>query len=180
MYLQYLRAVGWGLSTWIFIGYIGQYASSVGSSLWLSDWTNDALRLNLTQNQTDAQTYPASKRDLRIGVYGALGVSQGKPLKIEIINECRMAQICCPLSILKNSRKFACRTVDAIILGDNVGFSFWEALGQRPCESFPIFGKCRHQLHSPPPKCCYSHVPIEELMYAAVTSWEVGPVLFAG
>ncbi|XP_066478250.1 ATP-binding cassette sub-family C member 2 [Tiliqua scincoides] len=74
MYLQYLRAVGWGLSTWIFIGYIGQYAASVGSSLWLSDWTNDAVPLNQTQNQT--QNYSTSQRDMRIGVYGALGVSQ--------------------------------------------------------------------------------------------------------
>lgn len=77
MYLQYLRAVGWALSTWIFVGYIGQYSSAVGSSLWLSDWTNDAL--NLTQ------PYPAAQRDLRIGVYGALGVSQGKPLEIKLI-----------------------------------------------------------------------------------------------
>ncbi|KAJ6669153.1 hypothetical protein lerEdw1_007962 [Lerista edwardsae] len=74
MYLQYLRAVGWALSTWIFVGYIGQYSSAVGSSLWLSDWTNDAQNLTQTHHQT--QPYPAVQRDLRIGVYGALGVSQ--------------------------------------------------------------------------------------------------------
>ncbi|XP_053165769.1 ATP-binding cassette sub-family C member 2 isoform X2 [Hemicordylus capensis] len=69
MYLQYLSAVGWVLSTCVFIGYVGQAAASVGSSLWLSDWTNDAL---LFQNQT----YPAAQRDLRVGVYGVLGTSQ--------------------------------------------------------------------------------------------------------
>ncbi|XP_044292155.1 ATP-binding cassette sub-family C member 2 isoform X2 [Varanus komodoensis] len=69
MYLQYMRAVGWGFSAWILISYILQAAFSIGSNLWLSDWTNDA---SLYQNET----YPASQRDMRIGVYGALGVGQ--------------------------------------------------------------------------------------------------------
>uniref|UniRef100_A0A8D2Q509 Uncharacterized protein n=1 Tax=Varanus komodoensis TaxID=61221 RepID=A0A8D2Q509_VARKO len=55
--------------TWILISYILQAAFSIGSNLWLSDWTNDA---SLYQNET----YPASQRDMRIGVYGALGVGQ--------------------------------------------------------------------------------------------------------
>uniref|UniRef100_A0A8D0HEU4 Uncharacterized protein n=1 Tax=Sphenodon punctatus TaxID=8508 RepID=A0A8D0HEU4_SPHPU len=71
MYLRYLRAISWGLSTWVFIAYVAQYVAFVGSNLWLSDWTGDSLRY---QNQT----YPAAQRDLRIGVYGALGVGQGK------------------------------------------------------------------------------------------------------
>uniref|UniRef100_A0A8D0HCQ5 Canalicular multispecific organic anion transporter 1 n=1 Tax=Sphenodon punctatus TaxID=8508 RepID=A0A8D0HCQ5_SPHPU len=69
MYLRYLRAISWGLSTWVFIAYVAQYVAFVGSNLWLSDWTGDSLRY---QNQT----YPAAQRDLRIGVYGALGVGQ--------------------------------------------------------------------------------------------------------
>ncbi|XP_054838697.1 ATP-binding cassette sub-family C member 2 isoform X2 [Eublepharis macularius] len=68
VYLQYLQAVGWGFSTLVFIAYIGQYVASVGSSLWLSDWTDDAL--NLTE------TYSAAQRDMRVGVFGALGVGQ--------------------------------------------------------------------------------------------------------
>uniref|UniRef100_A0A8D2LB01 Uncharacterized protein n=1 Tax=Varanus komodoensis TaxID=61221 RepID=A0A8D2LB01_VARKO len=55
--------------SWILISYILQAAFSIGSNLWLSDWTNDA---SLYQNET----YPASQRDMRIGVYGALGVGQ--------------------------------------------------------------------------------------------------------
>lgn len=71
MYLRYLRAVGLCFTFWIVMGYVGQYAAYVGSNLWLSDWTDDSVRY---QNQT----YPTQQRDLRIGVFGALGVSQGE------------------------------------------------------------------------------------------------------
>lgn len=71
MYLRYLRAVGLWYSFWVAMGYIGQYVAFVGTNLWLSAWTDDAQRyLN--------QTYPVEQRDLRIGVFGALGVSQGE------------------------------------------------------------------------------------------------------
>uniref|UniRef100_A0A8B9TSV5 Canalicular multispecific organic anion transporter 1 n=1 Tax=Anas platyrhynchos TaxID=8839 RepID=A0A8B9TSV5_ANAPL len=69
MYLRYLRAVGWGYSFWVAMGYVAQYVAYVGTNLWLSAWTDDAERY---QNQT----YPVQQRDLRIGVFGALGVSQ--------------------------------------------------------------------------------------------------------
>ncbi|NXH94045.1 MRP2 protein, partial [Pachycephala philippinensis] len=69
MYLRYIRAVGLCFSFWIVMGYVGQYVAYVGTNLWLSAWTDDAQRyLN--------QTYPTQQRDLRIGVFGALGVSQ--------------------------------------------------------------------------------------------------------
>uniref|UniRef100_A0A8C3MVD7 Canalicular multispecific organic anion transporter 1 n=1 Tax=Geospiza parvula TaxID=87175 RepID=A0A8C3MVD7_GEOPR len=69
MYLRYLRAVGWCFTFWIVMGYVGQYVAYVGSNLWLSDWTDDSVRY---QNQS----YPTQLRDLRIGVFGALGLSQ--------------------------------------------------------------------------------------------------------
>ncbi|XP_077679517.1 ATP-binding cassette sub-family C member 2 isoform X2 [Eretmochelys imbricata] len=69
LYLRYLRAVGWGFSAWVFVTYVAQYAAFVGSSLWLSDWTDDAL-------QYWNKTYPTSQRDMRIGVFGALGMAQ--------------------------------------------------------------------------------------------------------
>ncbi|XP_076194947.1 ATP-binding cassette sub-family C member 2 isoform X3 [Aptenodytes patagonicus] len=69
MYLRYLRALGLWYSFWVAMGYVGQYVAFVGTNLWLSAWTDDAQRyLN--------QTYPVEQRDLRIGVFGALGVSQ--------------------------------------------------------------------------------------------------------
>uniref|UniRef100_A0A8C3DLY5 ATP binding cassette subfamily C member 2 n=1 Tax=Corvus moneduloides TaxID=1196302 RepID=A0A8C3DLY5_CORMO len=73
MYLRYLRAVGLCFSFWIVMGYVGQYVAYVGSNLWLSAWTDDA------QHYVN-QTYPTQQRDLRIGVFGALGVSQGEAL----------------------------------------------------------------------------------------------------
>ncbi|XP_014813449.1 PREDICTED: canalicular multispecific organic anion transporter 1 isoform X1 [Calidris pugnax] len=69
MYLRYLRAVGLWYSFWVAMGYVAQYVAYVGTNLWLSAWTDDAQHyLN--------QTYPVEQRDLRIGVFGALGVSQ--------------------------------------------------------------------------------------------------------
>nr|XP_025966921.1 canalicular multispecific organic anion transporter 1 [Dromaius novaehollandiae] len=69
MYVRYLRAVGWGFSFFVTMGYLTEYVAYVGTNLWLSAWTDDAqLYLN--------QTYPPAQRDLRIGVFGALGVAQ--------------------------------------------------------------------------------------------------------
>lgn len=50
--------------------YFIQNIAFTGSNLWLSDWTNDAQKYF-------NQTYPASVRDMRLGVFGALGVAQG-------------------------------------------------------------------------------------------------------
>ncbi|XP_018417069.1 PREDICTED: canalicular multispecific organic anion transporter 1 isoform X2 [Nanorana parkeri] len=70
VYMKYLRAIGWGYSIWILITYILQNAAFVGQNIWLSDWTKDAEAYN-------NKTYPSSQRDMRVGVYGALGVAQG-------------------------------------------------------------------------------------------------------
>lgn len=43
----------------------------IGQNLWLSDWTNDAIKY------PNGSSYPAHVRDMRIGVFGALGVAQG-------------------------------------------------------------------------------------------------------
>uniref|UniRef100_A0A8B9NK98 Canalicular multispecific organic anion transporter 1 n=1 Tax=Accipiter nisus TaxID=211598 RepID=A0A8B9NK98_9AVES len=68
MYLRYLHAVGLWYSFWVAMGYVGQYVAFVGTNLWLSAWTDDAQHyLN--------QTYPTEQRDLRIGVFGALGIT---------------------------------------------------------------------------------------------------------
>ncbi|XP_071985544.1 ATP-binding cassette sub-family C member 2-like [Engystomops pustulosus] len=69
LYLKYLRAMGWGYSSWILVTYVLQYVAFVGQNIWLSAWTSDAV-------EYFNQTYPASQRDMRVGVYGALGVAQ--------------------------------------------------------------------------------------------------------
>ncbi|KAJ3610666.1 hypothetical protein NHX12_022758, partial [Muraenolepis orangiensis] len=70
VYLQYLRAMGWGYSALVFLMYTIQNTAFLGQNLWLSDWTNDAVDYY-------NMTYPNWKRDTRIGVFGALGVAQG-------------------------------------------------------------------------------------------------------
>lgn len=71
VYLQYMRAIGWGYTTMSLLFYCIQNVAVIGQNMWLSDWTNDAVDYN-------NMTYPAWKRDTRIGVFGALGVVQGK------------------------------------------------------------------------------------------------------
>lgn len=71
VYLQYLRAMGWTYSILALVFYVLQLASTIGQNVWLSDWTNDAEKYGNT-------TYPIGQRDTRIGVFGALGVAQGK------------------------------------------------------------------------------------------------------
>ncbi|KAA8583815.1 hypothetical protein FQN60_015023 [Etheostoma spectabile] len=70
LYIQYLRAMGWGYAAIVFLIYFIQNIAFIGQNLWLSDWTNDAVEYSNT-------TYPNWKRDTRVGVFGALGVAQG-------------------------------------------------------------------------------------------------------
>ncbi|XP_058399729.1 ATP-binding cassette sub-family C member 2 [Diceros bicornis minor] len=70
IYLKYLGAIGWFSIVFIILAYIMNSAAFVGSNLWLSAWTSDSITFNATH-------YPASQRDMRLGVYGALGLAQG-------------------------------------------------------------------------------------------------------
>ncbi|KAL2082928.1 hypothetical protein ACEWY4_020701 [Coilia grayii] len=70
VYVQYLRAMGWCYSAMVFLMYFIQNIAFIGSNLWLSDWTSDSVRYF-------NQTYPGHVRDMRVGVFGALGVAQG-------------------------------------------------------------------------------------------------------
>ncbi|XP_008589254.1 PREDICTED: canalicular multispecific organic anion transporter 1-like, partial [Galeopterus variegatus] len=70
IYLQYLQAIGWYSVSFIIFAFVMNSASNIGSNLWLSAWTSDSEIFNSTD-------YPASRRNLRLGVYGALGLAQG-------------------------------------------------------------------------------------------------------
>ncbi|XP_028983418.1 canalicular multispecific organic anion transporter 1 [Betta splendens] len=70
VYIQYLRAMGWGYTVIVFTMYFIQNVAFVGQNVWLSEWTSDA-------EEYYNRTYPASLRDTRVGVFGALGVAQG-------------------------------------------------------------------------------------------------------
>ncbi|XP_036121361.1 canalicular multispecific organic anion transporter 1 [Molossus molossus] len=70
IYLKYLQAIGWHSIFFIVFAYVIDFVALIGSNLWLSAWTNDSKTFNSTN-------YPSSQRDLRVGVYGALGLTQG-------------------------------------------------------------------------------------------------------
>ncbi|KAL6466397.1 hypothetical protein MHYP_G00242010 [Metynnis hypsauchen] len=71
VYLQYLRSMGWCYGTMFITIYLIQNLAFIGQNLWLSDWTNDAVRY------PNESTYPAHIRDVRVGAYGGLGMAQG-------------------------------------------------------------------------------------------------------
>ncbi|XP_069315906.1 ATP-binding cassette sub-family C member 2 isoform X2 [Eulemur rufifrons] len=70
VYLKYLRAMGWCSIFFVILAFVMNSVAFIGSNLWLSAWTSDSQIYNSTD-------YPASQRDMRIGVYGALGAMQG-------------------------------------------------------------------------------------------------------
>ncbi|XP_052568818.1 ATP-binding cassette sub-family C member 2 isoform X1 [Peromyscus californicus insignis] len=70
IYLKYLQSIGWCSIAFIIFSYALNSVAFIGSNLWLSAWTSDSQNFNGTD-------YPASQRDMRIGVFGALGLAQG-------------------------------------------------------------------------------------------------------
>ena len=70
VFLTYLKAVGALLSSIIVLFYVLYNAASIYSNVWLSEWSNDARNPNATHDP--------EQRDMRLGVYGALGVLQGR------------------------------------------------------------------------------------------------------
>lgn len=70
VYLKYLRAIGQLSIFFIILAYTINSVAFIGSNLWLSLWTSDSKIYNATN-------YPTSQRNMRLGVYGALGAAQG-------------------------------------------------------------------------------------------------------
>ena len=68
VFWEYMKAIGVCLSvTSVFLFFV-HHLSSLGSNYWLSLWTDDPV-INGTQ----------PNRNMRLGVYGVLGLSQGEP-----------------------------------------------------------------------------------------------------
>lgn len=68
VYWYYIKAVGLIMATLTILFNVLSHASSVGSNLWLSAWSNDKPNPDGTQD--------TSLRNLRLGVYGAFGFGQ--------------------------------------------------------------------------------------------------------
>lgn len=71
VYKHYLKSIGLFLTfATVFLNMVFQ-GFSIGSNVWLGVWANDtSLNVNGTVN--------TGRRDLYLGVYGALGIGQGK------------------------------------------------------------------------------------------------------
>jgi len=65
--MTYMKAVGPIVSICIVLFYIANHSCLVAANFWLSEWSNDA----------DNATVSMTQRDMRLGVYGALGLAQG-------------------------------------------------------------------------------------------------------
>ncbi|XP_063171075.1 multidrug resistance-associated protein 1-like [Candoia aspera] len=66
IYWEYMKAIGLGISFVSIFLFMCNHVASLASNYWLSLWTDDPV-LNGTQQHTN----------LRLGVYGTLGISQG-------------------------------------------------------------------------------------------------------
>ncbi|KAK8776949.1 hypothetical protein V5799_029711 [Amblyomma americanum] len=69
VYFAYFGAIGAAWMVPIVVMNLASQAFSIGSNLWLTAWSNDPALPDGSQD--------IAKRDLRLGVYGALGVGQG-------------------------------------------------------------------------------------------------------
>jgi len=69
IFLTYMKAIGPVVSILIIVFYILNQSCSVSANFWLSDWSNDA----------ENATVSVAQRDMRLGVYAALGLAQGTP-----------------------------------------------------------------------------------------------------
>lgn len=68
VYLYYYSSMGLPLAALVLGFYCISQSFGIGSNLWLSEWSNDSPDIN--------GTVDTALRDLRLGVYGALGLSQ--------------------------------------------------------------------------------------------------------
>ena len=70
----YCRACGMCPSFWVFTSTLLVMGARVATNVWLSEWSND-LMVNYT---TWTQSERDRQRNIRLGVYGALGCGQGE------------------------------------------------------------------------------------------------------
>ena len=68
--MAYLRAIRYPVAGAIFLSFVVTHVLTAGANVWLSLWSNDVITNNGTQSPSD--------RDYRLGVYGALGIAQGR------------------------------------------------------------------------------------------------------
>lgn len=76
VYKHYLKSIGIFLTiATLFLNLVFQ-GFSIGSNVWLTVWSADNLTVDGVMN--------TARRDMYLGVYGALGIGQGKSKKISV------------------------------------------------------------------------------------------------
>lgn len=71
VYSHYLRSIGVWLSAGTLVMNLIYQGFSIGSNVWLSAWSD-------ASSAAENGTLAPETRDLYLGVYGALGIGQGK------------------------------------------------------------------------------------------------------
>jgi hypothetical protein len=79
IYLSYAKAMGRILSAALLSMFILSQAASIWSSIWLSNWTDDALLKNTSLINTSAYK---NQQNYYLGVYGGLNGAQGNQLNV--------------------------------------------------------------------------------------------------
>lgn len=70
VYWAYLKQVGVSIGIMVILFWVMSQVASVGSNVWLSEWSQDPVLPDGTVDK--------AIRDMRLGVYGVLGISQGQ------------------------------------------------------------------------------------------------------
>lgn len=73
-YITYFRSYTWTWCAVILAGFVAKQLAAVGSNVWLALWSNDKLHGGNGTEQTEEDL---TRRNVRLGVYAALGFSQG-------------------------------------------------------------------------------------------------------
>lgn len=71
VYLSYIRAIGYGITTAFFLIYVVSSGLGVWSNLWLADWSDHAREIQ-------ANGSGSYETNVRLGIYTALGMGQGE------------------------------------------------------------------------------------------------------
>ncbi|VDO98194.1 unnamed protein product [Schistosoma margrebowiei] len=77
VFLIYIKNIGLLYSLLVLLFYPLNHLLSLGTNLWLADWSNDAImdQYNLSFNNTSEQFY--SQRNYRLSIYALIGTLQG-------------------------------------------------------------------------------------------------------
>uniref|UniRef100_A0A671NEJ6 Multidrug resistance-associated protein 1 n=1 Tax=Sinocyclocheilus anshuiensis TaxID=1608454 RepID=A0A671NEJ6_9TELE len=99
VFWEYTKAIGLPLSIFSFFLFFCHHLSSLGSNYWLSLWTDDPVINNTQPN-----------REMRLGVYGALGLTQGDLRDIHVVVSSRYLHQTMLYNVLRSPMSFFERT----------------------------------------------------------------------